>query len=797
MNNVMKSLFQKTALIPTNEDRIGGKDKADRRNGFEPAFKVLTVAVVLLGFLPMVRMVYWLYALGGNCIGNDYVHWIKLIDHALAGTLNWLDFPRAVFLGSHFCFFSILAELAMCSLGVWDVRLESLIGICLLCVSTFLLWDATTTKSDGRWRWLVLACSAAINFGTTQSAILLGSMFSLRLTGLCQLGYTIALWALIKFSDKRRNTALILVALGGIVASYSCGAALPVWGSLLVAVVMLGYRRISELAFFFASMFVGLFPYAYFFLVDHKHDPNLAGSLGKVGMDPMQIIDLIGRPLCNGMGRNFGYIEIGHIAGVLGLGFLIAMLLSANRKVLPKSMFTVSISLIAFSAIAAGLLIEVRAQIAPWYATMMKYYWLGFSTLAIYLLKSAWDSSSGSLRPARLISGGIGGAALVCFLTLYLITNVSFDDKQFYLLTRTPASESLQRHYQTAPTYAEDLLFQWGPGNQYFSTLLGSVLQKHGLLSFGPNQEWTLQGDFFLDSVSFNRQPNYSAPLWITGNRADRSKSWRDYDHLNLCLEAPQTVTWRLTVPAGARAVNFETSCARAEKKYHQHANSTAIPVAARVSIKPDSDKFAAGIAFSKPLYSRSGWSKIEIPLTQFAGKDIDVSFSCLSPDNAEAGSFDGAVFQYPRITFKQDRLQSTAALADDVRPENTDVSPAFHRPTAADLILPTLPGSSATVAPAHNLILNQFSHLYFRAATGSVFTPLVSVRLNFKNNPTATVVIPLMLDHRDHAYTYDFKLLALPAGAELGSIDLTASGTIKGEKIDAVISDVRLLRVR
>jgi hypothetical protein len=252
-----------------------------------------------------------------------------------------------------------------------------------------------------------------------------------------------------------------------------------------------------------------------------------------------------------------------------------------------------------------------------------------------------------------------------------------------------------------------------------------------------------------------------------------------------------------LTVPAGARAVNFETSCARAERKYPQHASSTAVPVAARVSIKPDSDKYAAGVAFSKALSSRSGWSKIEIPLTQFVGKDIDVSFSCLGPDNAEAGSSDGAVFQYPRITFKQDRLQSTDTHANDVRPENTDASPAFHRPTAADLVLPTSPGSTVTATPAHNLLLNQFSHLYFRATTGSVFTPLVNVRLNFKNHPTATVVIPLLLDHHEHAYTYDFKLLSLPADAELSSLDLTASGTIKGERIDAVISDVRLLRVR
>jgi hypothetical protein len=788
MNNVMST------KVCTD---TGGKVKPCRKDGFESTFKVLAVAFVLLGFLPMVRMVYWLYAVGGNCIGNDYVHWIEVIDGVLAGTFNWADFPRAVFLGSHFCFFSILCELAMCVLGIWDVRLESLIGICLLFVSTFLLWDATTTKSDGKWRWIVLTCAAAINFGTTQSAILLGSMFSLRLTGLCQLGYTLALWALIKFSDKRRNTALILVALGGIVASYSCGAALPVWGSLLVAVLMLGYRRIREWAFFFASMFVGLFPYAYFFLLDHKQDPNLSGGLGRVGMDPSQFIDLIGRPLCNGIGSNFGYIEIGHVAGVLGLGFLIAMLLSANRKVLPKSVLVVSVSSICFSAIAASLLLEVRAQIAPWYATMMKYYWLGFSTLAVYLLKSACHNSGESSRRSRLISGGISGAALVCFLTLYLMTNVSFDDKQFYLLTRTPASESFQRHYQTAPTYAEDLLFQWGPGNQYFCKLLGSVLQRHGLLSFGSNQERTLQGDFFLDAVSFNRRPNYPRPLWITGSRADRVKSWRDYDHLNLCLQPPQTVTWRLAIPAGARAAILETSCTRAEMKYPHDTSTSAMPVAARVSVEPDSPNFAAGVAFIKPLSSHNGWSKIEIPLTQFVGKEIKISFSCLRPDNAAGRSFAGAVFQYPRIAFKQDRLQTAAALSDDMRPENTDASPAFHQPTAADLLLRTSPGSTVAVVPAHNLLLNQFSHLYFRATTGSVITPLVNVKFNFKNNPTATVVIPLLLDSHDHAYTYDFKLLALPAETELSSIDLTASGTIKGEKINAVISDVRLLRVR
>jgi len=791
---------------PSSTDRGGnqssdsclGVHSAVRSNKFEPAFRLLSIAVVVLGFLPMARMVYWLYAVGGNCIGNDYVHWIKVIDGVLSGTFNWMDYPRAVFLGSHFCFFSILIELAMCSLGIWDVRLESLIGMAMLFGSTVLLWDAATTRSDGKWRWVVLACLAAINFGTTQSAILLSSMFSLRLTGLCQLGYTLALWALVRFKDKaeRHGAALTLVAMGGILASYSCGAALPVWGSLFVALILLGYRRIRELAIFFFSMIVGLFPYLYFFIADHKKDPNLAAGLGKVGMDPSQIIDLIGRPLCNGIGQNFNSIAIGHVAGLLGLAFLAGMLLAERRKLLPSAKFAVIVSLVVFSAIASCLLIEVRAQIAPWYATMMKYYWLGFATLAILVLRAAFDSQTKKSQRERLLVGGISGAAMLCFLVLYAMTNVSFEDKQFYLLTRTPASESCQRHYQTAPTYGEDLLFQWGAGNQYFCRLLGSVLHKHGLLSFNRTQEWTLQGEYFLDSVSFNRNPNCPTPHWIGGNRADRIKSWRDYDHLNLSVQAPQTVRWQVSLPQAATDARFETSCALAVRKYHQSNRADTLPIAARISVVPELHA-ESGVSFTKPISVKEGWSKIEIPLNQFVGEPVVISFSCLQPQTKTTNGFaDAAVFEYPRISFKQDHPQTDETETANIKPENTDLSPSFHQPVVTDLSLATSPGLNVVATPRNDLNLNQFSHLYFRAIAGGAIAPVVRAKLNLNDSRTMVITVPLLLDNLKHAYTYDFKLLELPANTILHSIDFTTCGANQAEQNNTAISDVHLLRV-
>jgi len=103
--------------------------------------------------------------------------------------------------------------------------------------------------------------------------------------------------------------------------------------------------------------------------------------------------------------------------------------------------------------------------------------------------------------------------------------------------SRAPDSASCLRNYQTAPTYCEGTLFQWGVGNPRYVQTLAEPLEKYGyqyLLLI----KLDITGDYVLDDVKVS-SPSFSQVSWWTGLDGEKS-SWQDYRHLDLLLPSQQ-----------------------------------------------------------------------------------------------------------------------------------------------------------------------------------------------------------------------------------------------------------------
>lgn len=526
------------------------------------AYFVTVAFLFILCLLPPARLIYILFTEGANCIGNDHVGWINLFDDLWRSRVSLLELPGRVYAGSHFRLFSLGAEFLFASLTDWNVRLECLTGIVLVSLNSLLQWDLLRYRlvgSDGSKVWsipslLLLLAVSAINFGVTQYSILLTGIWCLGSAGICHLGLTLSLWAIFRLRDSRPGLALSVMILAAIVASWSCGVAIPIAATLLFALIASGMRRKWHLGCWAIAVVLCVSPYVYFRLI--------SGHLGAAAFSKFSIsffASILGRSLCNSIGTDFGEMLEAEVCVVVASVFLLIALFMALRRGRLSALYP-AFAFVIYGAVCAALVASVRTTIAPWYAVHTKFFWVGVVGIAFSMLM--WHRCSIGFKTQFDVAKVPGGKAPEVFVALialslwttqYLRTNITYEDKHFYLTSRAPASESYQRNYLTAPTYGESLLFQWGPGNQNYARRLGSVLEEHRKGCFAEKQTWSLQGDFFLDRVNYERGRESTLPVWIRGSSPTDELPWHSFHPLNLCLLGAQSVTWKVEIPADAR----------------------------------------------------------------------------------------------------------------------------------------------------------------------------------------------------------------------------------------------------
>jgi hypothetical protein len=726
-------------------------------------------------------MVSTILSIPGNNIHNDHILFIDLIDKVLSGTYDWSQLGRDTFISPHFAPLPILIEVFLAMSGFWSVHLQALIGVGFLLAAALMQWSALSTQLSRFTRALLATCILAIDFGASNVSSLVDGFFSLHQVTLPIFGLSLSIYSLVKI----RNRGLlgpVLAGMGGLVASYSFGVAIPVWATIFLTTVSQGYKKMRELAVLAVFGLLSFYPYAYF----------MRPGCAKFGLrcttptfDGARFINLLGRPLSNGFAFNLTSIRLAELSACFGLIALIGLFYLALNKKLTIKALNPAMSFIFYGITASFMITSLRDLIAPWYVPHASMFWIGLIGIAVSILDCAFDDSLRLLE--RCLAGVAGGTTLGCWLVLYWLTNHGFDDKQFYARALTPASESFFRHYRSAPTYGENFLFKWQPGNQGHVKTLCSVPYKHNLLCFGRNQEWSLQGDFLMHTVTFD--PGIAAPVFVVGNSLDNAKEWHSFHQLNLALSAPQSVSWSIELPRTADNVKFNTALILAVSKTKKLPEFALVGDKAFgiIEIRSVRDHSVRRVSIIRKLNSRSQWQEVDVPLTDFAGEKVVISL------HATQGY---CVFRYPKLSFTQIPETHTNESSARIVPENTDLSPFFPTTQFGALVLPVKPGPKMHIICPPNTVLKNFSHLYLQVEKkGQPEEAVLNVVLTCKGKIGHQFYLPLLLDNKKHGYTYDLKLAQFPLDAQVRSIDITCTVDDKLSNLLKVDS-LKLLRV-
>jgi hypothetical protein len=325
-------------------------------------------------------------------------------------------------------------------------------------------------------------------------------------------------------------------------------------------------------------------------------------------------LDLLGRPLVNGMG-NAEPSLLSQALGATGLALLAMTLIFLRKKIranLP------AILLVSWALLVALQIAFARAAVAPWYASPMAFFWAGFLLLT-------------TSTPAAIRTAGF-----LMITVLALRVQGTWEDKSFYLPSRTPASAACLREWRTAPPSCHARVFQWGEeGHAGELALLGESLEKRDLSVFGPHRTYLLQGDVPLGRVLL--EPG-TAPTFFTADGRTR-RDVDDFRRLDFVLSPDSTVAWLVDLPPNLTSARFRT-------RVHATPGGAQLGRGAHVSVTPAGSSLALDARAFVPAETTA---PLEVDLSTWAGKRITVT---LAADETHEAALP-LIFEAPRIELR------------------------------------------------------------------------------------------------------------------------------------------------
>jgi hypothetical protein len=482
----------------------------------------------------------------------------------------------------------------------WDVRVELALG--LLIAGATLAVIAATLPSRGRW--FLLPLLSLLLFSTAKVSSFTFGESTIQM-GLAQLGVAMATFGFARRSD--RSLALAAWAAGGgVLASWSWGGGIAVWPVFFAAFALRRERRAAVWAILAAGAAAGLAQYAWLL-----RPTNSGVALGAAPWTAKcrLVLDLLGRPLANGIGHADPN-PWSQAAGAFGLLALVTVLVlpGAALRERPGHLLLVGWTLLVALQIAI-----FREAVAVWYASPMSLFWVGLLVLLV-------------AAPAPVRAGGVVALAL-----LALRVQPTWQDKSYYLDSRSPASAACLRDWRTAPPRCHDLVFQWGDiGRPNELALLGEPLEQHGLSVFGPRRTYLLQGDFAVRRV---RSANLKATAFLSRDGRTAGDP-DDFHRLDLVLGPEAVVTWRVDLPQDLKSARFETRVSASR-------DDPMLGRSARVSI-------AGEPATARALVPAGGAEPLSLDLREFAGRTVTLR---LTAEEADGGR--PLVFEAPKIEIR------------------------------------------------------------------------------------------------------------------------------------------------
>ncbi len=614
-------------------------------------------AAIALGILFPVRMGFELSRVGENTLGYDFIYYIEHFDKMFSGNYNWLDLPFDSFVtgGSHCLIIPRLLRVPIIVYTDWNQNYEIALGVLFAAVKVLLLVSLL-----GRgWNLFGKAWLFAIVSGLTFT---LGHFESFQFgpaamnQQLADAFFLAGCWFLVR--QPRGWTAGMLLC--GLCSSFSYGSGLFGWPTYLVGMLLLGVRGWRTYLGWFLTAGLSASPYVLYRVLDVGLKREMSHNLF-----PFHLwVQSLTLPFFT-MAEMTKTIRLWTMTGFAGLVFGAVFVTFAyvrywktERKELAPATMVLVFPLWTFWLISYG-----GDQIAAWYSVHDAFVWMGFLGFAFLLGRSA---RYGRLAPSCFYrpKGFEWMSLAAVMLTAGLLApgNRTADGKDVFLTSRAPVAMSALREFRTAPTGYAFYPYRIWRVNHPFYIKYAALLEKHGWSVFGRNRLYLLQGDFGLDNVALQEDPQASPTIWIE-DQSPEAVDFTTYRRLNLRLAAPNAITWDVAVPAETTKAVFHTAVAMVRKSDRL--------ATCRVSI-------AAGpnppeVVWTSGDENRSsGWQTCEVSLEQYASQTVRLTLSCEGETNQTA------VWRAPQIQMHLKKAPPPSAAA--IAPSNTlaENHPAF-----------------------------------------------------------------------------------------------------------------------
>lgn len=804
-----------------------------------PALKVCGVASFVVGLVPFFFICWLIVSTGANNVCVDYAAFLHVVDKVLSGQYQWFSIFSDSFIRTHLVLFPVLLHTAIAYITRWDVTSELYVGMFFHVLRAVLIADLLCGRMESRYTRLAVTGGVfALIFAMSQTCIMIYGEASIAI-GLCLLGFTFALWSLCKFGRTPRGLSLMM--LGGIFSSFSFGNVLPCWATLFAAVLLLPARGWSQhwdirrpgsyaafkqhaaegqglfvskpiaLIYWISGAVVSLAPYC-FFLSNRANESNaLTKTFGLFA--PTFFFNALGRPFARDMGLNYGRLPGAEISAAILIATVVALavpIIMSRLRVCNVTRICSMLFLYGFLSIwTVGIF---RTHIAPWYASMSLYCWLAAYGVCVANLARVFGPGALMMRGAKIALASTSVAGLIAMLSLYMVTNVSYRDKQFFLNARAPVSGEYLREYATAPTFLESTIFS-DDGKPDRILSFAGALKKHDLCVFSPNQTWALQGQFALDNVTVDRASGAKRVAWLSGRSLRGLKSWRDYQHLNLLIPDGNVVEWKFKVPTTAKEAVFNTSVAGFSETTGDCKASKVVSTISVLTDAPYSVPDRAAAIERNNIQSSGGasyvtccdkpWKPVRLNLLPYRGKAVTIRLGLSAQEDKYSGLCDdkdcipsSVLYMYPHVDIVQETSpKKTTDVA--LLPSNTDLSPRFPTSYLQKHDLPPIESSEwkstslglagdtsaalaarqLIVSPNENLVVDGYDYLLMELAPmpGKTWCSL-KMHLQFDDGTTDGFSMPLLTDERSHKYVYPVKLLTQKGGAKLTAVLAFAS---------------------
>ncbi|HEX9003653.1 MAG TPA: hypothetical protein VGB07_27335 [Blastocatellia bacterium] len=778
--------------------------------------RALVIGLTLIVTLLPIANITWIVATtGADTVSNDYITYVEFFDRILNGTYNWRRYFDDTFIaGAHSMALPTLVRLGVVKFADWNIYLELYVCIALAILKLVFLHQAFThlvprashRLFGGLSRWLMWPVLAALGFSLSQINVFTFGDAGLQIM-FVQFGCALGVWGLVRFRQQWRGIGVM--ATGGVIATLSGGGGLLAWPVFLIGLVLLGFRKVTHYAVWFAAAAVASLPYV-FYMVLWPKVPRRTPTL----FNREFIISAIGWPFTNDIASNLITTPRAVWAGYAGLAFgVLGLALLWGKRNTPVFRQAVpGLMYLVFGLLGIWQTSLFRANIAPWYTTAFLSFWIGLVGLAYVFWVNRPALPAGKNTP-RWLAPPLATLWVIALsgvlFYLYATSNFTYADKAMYLHSRSPVSASCLRNYKVAPTSCEQYLFQWGVGNPGLLAQMAKPLERHHLSVFAPHQQWTLQGDYALDNVRLQETPGIPDVFW-SADRTSMPAHFAGYNHLNLFLHSPNAITWRVSLPASVEQADFYSAVTLSRWS----ASTDGVSFEVYLTVEGEPEK----LVFQRTLSpSQQTWQPFSIPLSAYAGRTIELRLTSSGGENGGKNvDGDWAMYRYPYIDVTLDSSGPSAndapgkpfvikPAADDAQFGVADAS--LWRASNMQLIQ-TAPGSAQTwkvnqnasleYIPDLNFCLADYTHFYVRLAVSPGADPR-SLQIFYKVNHQSAareVKIPLLADGEMHEYTFDLKSLFLNKQEHLTGLRLAPlfDAALIGE-IRVEIADFRLIR--